>query len=85
MVLSELSDPSGRAHPQFSYIPLSQCKPQAVCCRERLHVTVFGKIAINSLGRELQIAPKYSILKAFPSILVEHDPWFCQIASGSLL
>ena len=24
--LSELSEPSGRAHPEFSYIPLSQCK-----------------------------------------------------------
>ena len=30
--LSELSAPSGRAHPKFSYIPLSQCKLQAECC-----------------------------------------------------
>ena len=51
VALSELSEPSGRAHPVFSYIPLSQCKLQAVCCRERLHVTVFGKIAGLSLER----------------------------------
>ena len=43
--LSELSEPSGRAHPVSSYIPLSQCKLQVVCCRERLHVTVSGQIA----------------------------------------
>ena len=49
--LSELSEPSGRAHPVFSYIPLSQCKLQVVCCRERLHVTVFGKLASLSLER----------------------------------
>ena len=50
VALSELSEPSGRAHPKFSYIPLSQCELQAVCCgRERLHVTVSGKIAIISL------------------------------------
>ena len=29
---------------------------------------------------ELQIAPKYCMLKAFPSILVWRDPWFRQIA-----
>ena len=33
----------------FSYIPLSQCKLQAECCSERLHVTVSGKIASLSL------------------------------------
>ena len=43
VVLSELSEPSGRAHPEFSYIPQSPCKLQVVCSRERLHVTVFGK------------------------------------------
>ena len=32
VALSELSEPSGRAHPQFSYIPLSQGKLQTVCC-----------------------------------------------------
>ena len=42
---------SGGAHPEFSYIPLSQCKLQTVCCRERMHVTVSGKIAGLSLGR----------------------------------
>ena len=47
---SELSEPSGRAHREFSYIPLSQCKLQAMCCRERLHVTVSGKLADLSLG-----------------------------------
>ena len=31
VALSELSEPSGGAHPKFSYIPLSQCKRQAVC------------------------------------------------------
>ena len=51
VALSELSEPSGRAHPEFSYIPLSQCKLQAVCCRERLHVTVSGKFASLSLAR----------------------------------
>ena len=51
VVLSELSEPSGGAHPVSSSIPLSQCKPQVVCCRERLHVTVNGKIASFSLER----------------------------------
>ena len=46
VAFSELSAPSGGAPPEFSYIPFSQCKLQAVCCRERLHVTFFGKIAI---------------------------------------
>ena len=45
VALSELSEPSLRARPVFSYIPLSQCQLQVVCCRERLHVTAFGKIA----------------------------------------
>ena len=30
--------------PVCSYMPLSQRKLQVACCRERLHVTVFGKI-----------------------------------------
>ena len=51
MAILELSEPSGRAHPEFSYIPLSQRKLQVVCCGERLHVTVFGKIASLSLER----------------------------------
>ena len=49
--LPELREPSGRAHPMFSYIPLSQCKLQVVCCRERLQVTVFGELASLSLER----------------------------------
>ena len=49
VALSELSARSGGAYPEFSYIPLSQCKLQFVCCRERLHVTVFGKIESLSL------------------------------------
>ena len=51
VALSELSEPSGRAHPVSSYIPLSQCKLQVVCCGERLRVTVFGEIASLSLER----------------------------------
>ena len=43
----------GKAPPSFSYIPLSQCKRRAVCCRERLHVTVSGKIAILSPERAI--------------------------------
>ena len=48
VALSELSEPSGGAHPEFSYIPL--CKQQAVC-RERLRVTMSGKSASLSLER----------------------------------
>ena len=50
VTLSESSELPGRAHPEFSYIPLSQCTLQAVCCRDRLHVTVSGKIADLSLS-----------------------------------
>ena len=32
VALSEFSAPSGRAHPEFSYMLLSQNKLQAVCC-----------------------------------------------------
>ena len=53
VALSELSKPSGRAHPVFSHIPHSRCKLQVVCCRERLHVTVFGKTAGLSLEQGL--------------------------------
>ena len=49
VAFSELSAPSGRAHPEFSYIPLSQCKLQAAYRRERLHATVFGFFASLSL------------------------------------
>ena len=37
--------------PSSTCIPLSQCKPQPVCCRGRLHVIVFDKIAILSSER----------------------------------
>ena len=73
VALSELSAPSGRAPPEFSYMPLSQCKLQAVCCRERLHVTVFGKIANLSLGQ----APSCTKILFF-----DNDPWFSQIATS---
>ena len=43
----------GIAPPEFSYIPLSQCKLQEVCCGERLRVIVFDKIAILSSERAL--------------------------------
>ena len=49
------NEPFGRALPVFSYIPLSQCKLQIVCCGERLHVTVFGKIASLSLERDFKL------------------------------
>ena len=49
VALSESSEPSGRASPEFSYIPLSQCKLQAVCCRERLRLTLSDEIASLSL------------------------------------
>ena len=51
VAILELSEPFGRAHPEFSHKSLSQCKLQVVCCRERLHVTVFAKIASLSLER----------------------------------
>ena len=51
VALLELSELFGRVLPVSSYIPLSQCKLQVVCCRERLHVTAFGKMANLCLGR----------------------------------
>ena len=48
VAILELSVFWGRAPPSFSCIPLSQCKCRAICRGERLHVTVFGKIAILS-------------------------------------
>ena len=53
MEILELSVPFGRGTPSFSCIPLSQCKRREVCCKERLHVTVFGKNAILSPERAL--------------------------------
>ena len=43
--------PCGRTPPSSSCIPVSQCKSQAVCCRERLRVIVFDKIVILSAER----------------------------------
>ena len=74
VALSELSEPSGRAHPVFSYIPLSQYKLQddsVWLCLIKLQAFLLS---------ELQIAPKYSILTPFSNILVWRDPWFRQIA-----
>ena len=73
VALSVLSEHSGRAHPEFSCIPLCQCKLQTVCCRERLHVTVSGEIASLSLerasnGTKLQYfegVSKYSCMARF--------------------
>ena len=76
VAFSELSAPSGRAHPAVSYIPLSQCKLQAVCC---CMWPCLAKLQAFLLS-ELQIAPKYCILIALPSILVWRDPWFRTIA-----
>ena len=55
VAILEFSEPFGRAPPVFSYTPLSQCKLQAVCCRERLHVTVSGKIASLSLWASFKL------------------------------
>ena len=62
--LPELREPSVRAHPVFSYIPLSQCKLQVVCCSERLHVTVFGELASLSLER----ASNYTKIQYFEGV-----------------
>ena len=59
VALPELSEPSGRAQPEFSYVPLTQCQLLAVCCRGRLHVIVSDKLQ-SSLLSELQNAPKQS-------------------------
>ena len=42
-------------------------------------MTAFGKIADLSPGQPPNCT-KILYLKAFPGILVWHDPWFCQIA-----
>ena len=70
VAFSELSASSSGARPEFSYIPLSQCKLQAVYCGERLHVPLFGKIASLSLERAsngtkmlyFESVPKYSCM-----------------------
>ena len=53
-----------------------------MCCRERLRVIVFDKIAVLSSERELYIAPTYSILIRSRSIFVWSDPWLGQVASN---
>ena len=84
VTILELSEPSGRAPPEFPYIPLSQCKLQTVCCRERLHVTVSVKFASLSLERPSNCT-KYCILKACRSILVWRDTWFRNSLAVSLM
>ena len=69
VALSELSELSGRAHPESSYIPLSQCKLQAVCCGDRLHVTVSGKVASLSLGRASNCTQILNFSKRFEIFL----------------
>ena len=69
--------PFGIAPPSSSYIPLSQCKLQVVCCRERLHVTVFGKNASLSLEQAsnctnipyFEGVSKYSCMERFLVLL----------------
>ena len=65
VALSESSEPSGRSHPEFSSIHPSQCKLQAVFCRERLHVTVFGETASLSLERASKCTNILYLKKAF--------------------
>ena len=79
--LSELSEPAGRDHPEFSYIWPSKWKLQAMCCENDCMWPCLVKLQAFILG-ELQIAPKYYILKAFPSILVWCDPWFRKIVKS---
>ena len=79
VALSEFSVLSGRAHQQFSYIPLSQCKLQAVCCSERLHVTAFGKIAAFSLGRTSNCT-KILYFESVSKYSCVARSLFCQIA-----
>ena len=53
MAILELSVLLCGAPPSFSHIPLSQCKRRALCRRERLHVTPFGKMAVIPPERAL--------------------------------
>ena len=45
VALSDLSEPSGTAHPVSSYIPLYQCKLQAVCLL--LRTTAYDRVWYN--------------------------------------
>ena len=67
MAILDSSEPFGGAPPVFSVIPLSQCKLQIVCCGERLHVTVFGKIASLSL-ESLERASNCTKIQDFESV-----------------
>ena len=80
VAILESSEPSSRAHPECSYIPLSQCKLQAVRVVENDCMWPCLVKLQAFLLSELQIAQKYCILKAFLSILVWLDPWFRKIA-----
>ena len=79
VALSELSAPSGGSFPEFSCIPLSQCKLLAVCWRERLHVTVTGKIASLSLERASNCT-NILYIEGVSKFLLCRSPWFRQIA-----
>ena len=94
VALSELTELFGGAHPVSSYIPLSQCKLQVVCCRERLRVTVFGKIASHSLERAsnctnipyFESVSKYSCMarSLVASDRMEFLPYHVRLPSDSL-
>ena len=69
VALPGLSEPSGGAHPEFSYVPLSQCKLQTVCCTERLHVTVSGEIADLSLWASIKLHQNTVVRRRFQVFL----------------
>ena len=80
VALPELSEPSGGAHPEFSYIPLSQCKLQAV----RLYrTTACDRVWWNCRPlswASFKLHQTTVVWRRFQSILVWRDPWFRQIA-----
>ena len=94
MAILELSEPFGKAPPSFSYIPLCQCNLQVVCCRERLHVTVSGKIASFSRERasnctktlHFERISKYPCMERslVSSSHVEFPPFYIHPPSGLL-
>ena len=64
-----------------SCIPLSQYKSQVVCCRERLRVIVFDKIAILSFERASTFTNILYFVDA-SKYFVWCDPWLVQVASN---
>ena len=90
----ETGIPCGITPSSSSCIPLSHCKSQAVCCRERLRVILFDKIAILSSEQVLNCTntkcfdevSKYFCMErslACPS-RQEFHPYFDRRPSGSL-